>query len=77
MSALFFLLHEGLNLVLSICMGSSFGKVIEGWAAIISGKFLCVTNGGKLLCVIDVGSWRLSCQHSKNLLSHQTSCAMV
>jgi hypothetical protein len=77
MSTLFFLLHEGLNLVLSICMGSSFSKVIEGWVGIIGGKFLCVISGEKLLCVVDVGSWRLFCQHSKNLLSHRTFCAMV
>jgi hypothetical protein len=51
-------------------MGSSFGEVVEGWVAIIGGKFLYVANGANLLCVVDVGSWRLFCQHSKSLLSH-------
>jgi hypothetical protein len=47
---------KGLNLVLLIYMGSSFGKVAKGWASIVSGKFLYVANGAKLLCVVDVGS---------------------
>jgi hypothetical protein len=47
---------KGLNLLLLIYMGSSFGKVVEGWAGIASGKFLCVANGAKLLYVVDVGS---------------------
>ncbi len=59
---------RGLNIVLSICMGSSFGKVVEGWVGIVGGKFLCV---------VDVGSWRLSCSCSKSLLSRQTTCAMA
>jgi len=51
-------------------MGSSFGEIVESWACIASEKFLCVVDGGKLLCVIDVGSWCFSCQRSKNLLLH-------
>jgi hypothetical protein len=51
---------RGLSLILSICMGLSCGEVIEGWVGVV---------GGKLLCVIDVGSWHLSRQCSKNLLS--------
>jgi hypothetical protein len=47
---------KGLNLVLLIYMGSSFGKVVKGWVGIISGKFLCVANGAKLLCVVHMGS---------------------
>jgi hypothetical protein len=47
---------KGLNLLLLIYMGSSFGKVAEVWAGIASGKFLCVANGAKLLCVVDLGS---------------------
>ncbi len=43
---------RGLNLVLSICMGSSCGKVIKCWVGVVRGK---------LFCVIDVGSWHLSC----------------
>jgi hypothetical protein len=70
---------RGLNLVLSICIVLSFGEVVEGWVNVIGGRFLCivggakllcVVGGAKLLCVVDVGSWCLSCQHSKNLLSH-------
>jgi hypothetical protein len=52
---------RGLNLVLSIYMGSSFGEVAKGWASIVGGKFLYVVGGAKLLCVVDVGSWHLSC----------------
>jgi hypothetical protein len=37
---------KGLNIVLSICMGLSFGEVVEGWANILGGKFLCVVGGG-------------------------------
>jgi hypothetical protein len=58
-------------------MGSSFTKVVESWADITSEKFICVVDGVKLLCVVDVGSWCLFCQHSKSLLSHQIACAMV
>ncbi len=46
---------RGLNLVLSICIGLFFGEVIEGWDNIASGKFFCVGDGAKLLCVIDGG----------------------
>jgi hypothetical protein len=60
----------GLNFVLSIFMGSSFGEVIEGWIDIIGEKFFCVTNGAKFLCVVDVGSRHLSYQCLKSLLSH-------
>ncbi len=77
MLALVFLFHEGLNLILSICMGSSFGEVVENWADIIGGKFLCVASGAKLFCVINVGSWCLSHRCSKSLLSHQIACAMA
>jgi hypothetical protein len=47
---------RGLNLVLSIYMGSSFGEVAKGWVGVAGGKFFCVTSGVKFLCVIDVGS---------------------
>jgi hypothetical protein len=57
---------KGLNLVLSICMGLSFGEVVESWADI---------TRAKLFFVVDVGSWRLFCQCSKSLLSHGTTCA--
>jgi hypothetical protein len=57
-------------------MGSSFGEVVEGWVGIIGGKFLYVASGANFLCVVDVGSWCFFCQHSKSLLSHQTTCAM-
>ncbi len=39
---------RGLNLILSICMGSSFGKVTKGLANIVVWKFICVFY---------VGSW--------------------
>ncbi len=58
---LFFLFRERFEFCLSIYMGLSYGKVVEGWANIVSGKFLYV---------VDVGSWRLSCWRSKSLLSH-------
>jgi hypothetical protein len=61
--------------VLSICTGSSFNKVIKGWVGIACEKFFCVANGAKLLCVVNVGSWRLSCWCSKNMLSYYTTCA--
>jgi len=32
-------------------MRSSFGEVVEGWVSVV---------GGKLLCVVDVGSWCFS-----------------
>jgi hypothetical protein len=32
----------GLNLVLTICMGLSFGGVTKGWVGIAFGKLLCV-----------------------------------
>jgi hypothetical protein len=38
--------------------------------------FVCVIGGAKLLCVINVGSWCLSCQPLKNMLSHRIVCAM-
>jgi hypothetical protein len=47
---------KGLNHVLSIYIGSSFGEVVEGWVGIVGGKFLSVASGAKLLCVVDVGS---------------------
>jgi hypothetical protein len=37
---------KGLNLVLSISMGLSFGEVVESWASIANGKFLCVVDVG-------------------------------
>jgi hypothetical protein len=37
-------------------MGLIFGKVVEGWVSITSGKLLCVIDGAKLFCVIDVDS---------------------
>ncbi len=58
-------------------MGLSFDEVAKGWANTIGGIFFCVTGGAKLLCVIDVGSWRLSCWLSKSLLSHWTTCVMA
>ncbi len=42
----FYFSMKGLNIVLSICMGLSFGEVVEGWASILGGKFLCVVVGG-------------------------------
>ncbi len=68
---------KGLNFVLSIYMGSSFGKVAEGWVGIAGGKLLYVVNDAIVLCVVDVGSWCLSYRCSKNLLSHQTACAIA
>jgi hypothetical protein len=68
---------RGLNLVLSIYMGLSFSKVVESWADIASEKLICVVDGVKLLCVVNVGSWCLFCQCLKSLLSHQITCAMV
>jgi len=59
---------RGLKFVLSICMGSSFGKVAKGWVGITSEKFFCV---------VDVGSWHFSCQCLKSFLSHWTTCAMA
>jgi hypothetical protein len=50
---------KGLNLILSICIGLSFGEVAKGWADIINGKFFCVANGANFICVVDVGSWCL------------------
>jgi len=52
---------EGLNFVLSICIGSSFNEVIEGWVGIACEKILCVVDGAKFLCVVNVGSWCFSC----------------
>jgi hypothetical protein len=43
---------KGLNLVLSIYMGSSFGKVIEDWVCIVGEKLFCVVGGAKLFCHI-------------------------
>jgi len=40
-------------------MGSSYGKVNKGWVGVTSEKFIYVVGGAKLLCVVDVGSWRL------------------
>jgi hypothetical protein len=68
---------KGLNLVLSICMGLYFGEVAEGWANIVSGKFLCVASGAKFIYVVNVGSWCPSCRHLKSLLSHQRICAIT
>jgi hypothetical protein len=36
---------RGLNLVLSVYMGSSFGEVVKVYVDITSGKFLCVDGG--------------------------------
>jgi hypothetical protein len=52
---------KGLNCVLLICMGSSYGEVADSWVGITSGKFLCVVGAAKLLCVVDMGSWHLFC----------------
>jgi hypothetical protein len=52
---------RGLNLVLSICKGLSFGEVAKGWVNVVGGKLLCVVDGAKLLCVCNVGLWCLSC----------------
>jgi hypothetical protein len=49
---------KGLNIILPIYTRLSFGKIIEGWASIVGGKFFYVVDGTKLLCVVDVGSWR-------------------
>jgi hypothetical protein len=64
----FFYSMRGLNCVLSICMGSSFGKVAKDWGGMIVEKFHCV---------IGVSSQHLSCQHSKSLLSYRTTCTMA
>jgi hypothetical protein len=61
-STLFLLLHEGLESCLINLHGVVLCEVVESWANIASGKFLCV---------VDVGSWCFSCQHSKSLLSHE------
>jgi hypothetical protein len=63
MLTLFLLLHEGLQ----SCFINMHGDA-KGWVGITSRK---------LLCVVNVGSWCLSCQHSKNMLSHQTTCVMA
>jgi hypothetical protein len=47
---------KGLNLVLLICMGTSFAKVFESWVGIIGGKHLYFIDGAKFLCVLDGGS---------------------
>jgi hypothetical protein len=47
---------KGLNLVLTICMGSSFGNLAKGWIDVVSEKFFCVATSAKLLCVVDIGS---------------------
>ncbi len=52
---------RGLNLVLPICMGSSFCKVVEGWVGIVGGKLFYVASGENFIYVVDVGSWHLSC----------------
>ncbi len=52
---------KGLNLVLSICMGLSFGEVVESWVDIIGEKLFCVVGGANFFFVVDVGSWRLFC----------------
>jgi hypothetical protein len=49
--ALLLVLHEGLEFVSSIYMRLSFGEVVKYWVEIV---------GGKLLCVVDVGSRHLS-----------------
>ncbi len=65
---------RGLNLILSICMGSSFNEVVEGWVAIVGEKLLCVANGAKLFCVVNVGSCaslvdvQRTCCHIKQLV---------
>ncbi len=61
---------RGLNLILSIYMGSSFGKVSKRRANIASEKFFSIVDDAKLLCVVDVSSWCFVCRHSKSLLSH-------
>ncbi len=58
----------GLNCVLSICMGLSFGKIVKMWGGIISAK---------LHYIVGAGSQHLSCQCSKNLLSYRTTCIMA
>jgi len=60
---------KGLNFVLSIYMGSSYGKVNKGWVGVTGEKLLYVASGAKLLCVAHVGSWRLFYRCSKSLLS--------
>jgi hypothetical protein len=47
---------RGLNIVLLICMGLSFGEVVERSIGVASGIFFCIANGAKFLCVVNVGS---------------------
>jgi hypothetical protein len=47
---------KGLNFILSICIGSSFGEIVEGWASIAGGKLFCVVDGAKFFYVVDCGS---------------------
>jgi len=42
-------------------MGSSFGKVVQGWVGIVGGKLFYVVSGENFIYVVDVGSWHLSC----------------
>ncbi len=53
-----------------MCTRSSFGEVVEGRVSVVGGKLLCVVgganfffvvNGVDILCVVNVGSWCLSC----------------
>jgi hypothetical protein len=66
MSTLFILFHEGLESCLINMHGVLLWWGCQGLVNII---------GGKTLCVVGVGSWSLSCQCSRNLLSHQTTYA--
>jgi hypothetical protein len=42
---------KGFNLVLSICIGDSFGKVAKGWGGTMGAKFLCVDDGSQCFLV--------------------------
>lgn len=63
---------KGLNLVLSICMGLSFGEVVESWVDIIGEKLFCVVGGAELLCCICHESVQVSpmivCFHLKGMV---------
>ncbi len=43
---------RGLNLVLPMCMGSSFGKVVKGWVGVVSGKLFYFASGAKLFMLL-------------------------
>jgi len=63
----FFCSMRGLNIVSSICMGSSFVVDRTSWGGMGVVKFLCTSDG----------SQRFFCWHSKKQLSQRTTFAIV